>query len=160
MKHPIWSMKRVCILLVVAALALLAGWWFKSEHDQRQGEIMMERLLKGDRTVSIRELDLRSLGNDRQFKDRIILDDLAYAIGHYATPSKMGGWGYEATFYFEGGAVFHTPLDAWPNGFSISLPSQALEEGFPTHDISVPNDAPTELRMFCTFIDGPSPHDH
>lgn len=160
MKHPIWSIRRVCVLLFVAAAALLAGWWFKTSHDQRQGELMMERLLKGDRTVSIRELDLQSLGNDRQFKDRIILDDLAYAIGNYATPNKMGGWESEATFYFEGGAVFRTPLSAWANGFSISLPSQALEEGFPTHDINVPNDAPTELRMFCTFIDGPSRETH
>jgi hypothetical protein len=160
MKNPIWSIRRVCILLFVAAAALLAGWWFKTSHDQRQGEIMMERLLKGDRTVSIRELDVQRAEDDRQFKDRVILDDLAYAIGQYATPSKMGGGDCEATFYFEGGAVFHTPLGTWRNGFSFSLPSRALEEGFPTHDINVPDNAPTELRMFCTFIDGPSPHNH
>lgn len=158
MKHRIRSIRRVCMLLLAATAVLLAGWWFKTSHDQRQGEIMMERLLKGDRNVSIRELDVQRAGNDLQFKERVLLDHLAYGISHYSKPSEMGGGQCDATFYFEGGAVFRTPLGAWRNGFSISLPSQASEEGFPTQDINVPNDAPTELRMFCTFIDGPSPY--
>jgi hypothetical protein len=63
---------------------------------------------------------------------------------------------YEGHFMFRDGGTFVGCLSISTNGFTISIPSQAAEESFPTHYVFLTPPVPEKVGQIFQFFDEPS----
>ena len=70
---------------------------------------------------------------------------------------RAGGAGvvYDASFYFEGGGRFVSDIYMILGGFSLSMPADAAEPTFPTHDVNLFDPMPDKVKSLFKFLDEP-----
>jgi hypothetical protein len=119
------------------------------------GEKKMTQLLAGDKNIQFAKIEIEYQQRKVHCVDPIVLSYLADAVRYHSTFGGSAGVVYLASFTFADGGVFVTDICLFGEGFSISIPADAAEPTFPTHDILLTAPTPPQVTALYDFLSAP-----
>jgi hypothetical protein len=151
-------MALVALLVIGFALwfMLTGGLRFHRVEDEN-AERQMVSLLNGDPTVDLKSFEIRNQMRKLICTDREVIGYLKQMLLNHSNVIRegSGGTSYVGTFTFNSGSTFVGYLGVFTNSFTISIPSQAAEESFPTHYVLLRPPVPEKVRQAFEFLDEP-----
>ncbi|HEY1921746.1 MAG TPA: hypothetical protein VGG44_03190 [Tepidisphaeraceae bacterium] len=148
---PIKPLLKAMVLFLI--MAVLAIGYLKIRR--RAGEAEMERLLAGDATVRLRALTINLQQREVYCTNHEALQYISRSIRASTTNNLLAGSIYHAKFVFDDGQIFYGTIYFQSGGFSISLPSRATEEEWPTAEIKFQPAVPPEIMKILDFLNAP-----
>lgn len=116
----------------------------------------MIALLNGDSTQNIISFETQYQQRRLKCTDKEVLKYFKEILSKPSeNPGPNSAVSYMGYFTFEGGVVFKTYIGINGKVFTISIPSQAAEESFPTHTILLTEPIPEKVRQIFEFLDEP-----
>jgi hypothetical protein len=160
LKRPILlrhSPRKIFLTGLFLFLAAAAGVSISTVLRQRQhdaaGERTMTRLLAGDATIQLAGLDIEGQERSVHCTDRSVLAYVAESIRTHSRREHPRGLGYTAMFTFTNGSSFKTHMLRTLRGISLSMPADAVEETFPTHEVTLSEPVPPAVKSLLAFLD-------
>jgi hypothetical protein len=113
----------------------------------------MSALLSGDTSVEIVRFETEYQQRRVVCTDTDLLEHLKRALVRPAPRGAVaGGLSYVGYFKFRSGGTFRTYMQVGKTGFTVSMPAEAAEEAFPTHDIVLPQPSLDKVKELFDFL--------
>jgi hypothetical protein len=148
-KKSIWVVVFIAVILMTAIL-------YSRRVEAQNGERKLVAILNGDPKPDIQSIEVLYQQRRLICSDRGVISYLKQMmLSHPNTMPDSCGASYEGHFTFRDGGTFVGYLGVSTNGFTISIPSQAAEESFPTHYVFLRPPVPEKVSQIFQFFDEP-----
>lgn len=122
--------------------------------EVQNGERMLVAILNGDPKPEIQSIEVQYQQRRLVCTDREVIGYLKQMMLNHPnmTMADNYAYSYEGKFMFRDGGAFVCSLGITTNGFTISIPSQAVENSFPTHYVLLRAPVPQKVRQIFEFF--------